>query len=212
MKKLFWDDPYKKECKAKVTNVDGKKVTVNQSVLFAFSGGQATDKGTIGGIEVKKAEKGDRIVYILKEEPDFSEGDEVKIKIDWDFRYKIMKLHSAAHIVYEAFKEVVGDKKIIGSNISPRKARIDFKMDENLNKYLPEIQKKANEIISKDLKIKTYEDENEPGKMWWEISSKYKMPCGGTHVKKTGEIKALNLKRKNIGAQKERVEIYLKES
>lgn len=210
MMKIFWKDPYKKECIGVVEKIDGRKVVLNQSIFFAFSGGQASDKGSINGIEVEKAEKEDEIIYTLKEEPDFSEGAEVEVKIDWDFRYKLMKLHSAAHIVYEVFTEIVGKKKIIGSNISDKKARIDFEMDENLNEYLPEIEEKTNEIIEKDLEIKTYEDENESGKRWWEIPGKWKMPCGGTHVKKTGEIGGVKLKRKNIGAGKERVEIYLK--
>ncbi len=210
MRKLFWKDPYKKECRAKVKKIDGRKVVLNQSIFFAFSGGQTSDKGTIGGIEVEKAEKDKDIVYTLKEEPTFSEGEEVEVKIDWDFRYKLMKLHSAAHIVYEIFKETAGRKKIIGSNISGKKGRIDFEMDENLNEYLPQIQKKTNELIQKNLKIETYEDEIEKGKRWWEIPGKWKMPCGGTHVKKTSEIGEIELKRKNIGAGKERVEIYLK--
>ncbi|MFO7872801.1 MAG: alanyl-tRNA editing protein [Candidatus Undinarchaeales archaeon] len=210
MKKLFWEDPYKKKCKAKVEKVDGKKIILDQSIFFAFSGGQASDKGTIGGIPVLSAEKEDPITYTLELEPGFKEGDMVKVKINWKHRYKLMKLHSAAHIVYEIFKETAGSKKIIGSNVSVKKARIDFEMDENVNEYLPEIEKKTKKIIQNDLKIETYEDENEKGKRWWEISGKWKMPCGGTHVKSTSEIGEIELKRKNIGAGKERIEIYLK--
>lgn len=209
MKKLFWDKPYMKECKATVEKIDGRKVILNQSIIFAFSGGQITDKGKINGIEVEKAENGDPVVYTLEEEPDFSEGDSVKIEIDFESRYKVMKLHSAAHVVYEIFTEIAGKRKIIGSNISFEKARIDFEMDENLNEYIPEIKKKVEEIIENDLEIKTYEDKENKEKRWWEIPEKWKMPCGGTHVKKTGEIGKLNLKRVNIGAGKERVEVTL---
>jgi alanyl-tRNA synthetase len=60
-KKLFWEDPYMTECTAKVTSVEGRKVKLDQTIFFAFCGGQESDKGTIGGINVLTATKlGDR--------------------------------------------------------------------------------------------------------------------------------------------------------
>ena len=208
-KKLFWEDPYLKECKAKVTAIDGKNVTLDQTIIFAFSGGQATDKATINGINVVEALANDDIIHTLESEPNFKVGDEVTLKIDWENRYKIMKLHSAVHLVYFAFKEVCGEHEVIGSNVTSEKGRIDFAFDKNVSEFLPQIEQKVKEIISKDLEIKTYFDENEPGKRWWEIPGLYKMPCGGTHVKRTSEIGEIKLKRKNIGAGKERIEITL---
>jgi Ser-tRNA(Ala) deacylase AlaX len=49
-------------------------------------------------------------------------------------------------------------------------------------------------------------------KIFWKIEDFSKVPCGGTHLKRTSEVGALRLKRKNIGKGKERVEIYLVET
>ena len=46
-------------------------------------------------------------------------------------------------------------------------------------------------------------------KRYWKVEGFAKRPCGGTHLKETGEVGKLRLKRKNIGKGKERAEIYL---
>jgi|TARA_Y100000310_G_C20664043_1_gene806459 Ser-tRNA(Ala) deacylase AlaX len=209
MEKLFWQDAYLKKCEAVVKSLNFKDITLDKTVLFAFSGGQASDKGTINGNQVLEAlVSGEDIVYSLENEPDFKEGDSVKVVLDWENRYKLMKLHTAAHIVYYIFKEMSGQTKLIGSNITVEKSRIDYEMDTPVSEYFEKIQAKLDDIIAQDLEVKIYDDETEAGKRWWEVGE-WKMPCGGTHVKKTGEIGKIRLKRKNIGAGKERIEIIL---
>ncbi|MFC1753400.1 alanyl-tRNA editing protein [Thermoproteota archaeon] len=211
MKKLFWQDPYIKECEATVTSKMGPEIQLDQTIFFAFSGGQASDQGTINGIKVIDAMKSDdNITYILESVPDFNEGDKVKVVIDWENRFKLMRLHSAAHIVFHMFEDKTGLKNLIGSNITPDKARLDYATDNPISELLPEIESKTNEITSKDAEIKTYDDDSEPGKRWWEIEGLgLKDACGGTHVRNTNEIGLIKLKRKNIGAGKERIEISL---
>lgn len=207
--KLFWKDPYMKECYAKVAAIEGNKVWLDKTVFFAFSGGQASDKGTINGINVLEAVKqDDEIYYVLEKEPDFKVGDNVKVEIDWNYRHKIMRLHSAAHIVYYFFIEKAGEQKVIGSNISIDKARLDFAYNESISLLLPEIQEKTMEVINKGIYIKTFEDEKDLSKRLWQCG-KWLMPCGGTHVKNTKEIGQIKLKRNNIGAGKERIEVSL---
>ncbi|MDD5086305.1 MAG: alanyl-tRNA editing protein [Candidatus Nanoarchaeia archaeon] len=199
-----------KECYSRVAAIEDNKVWLDKTVFFAFSGGQASDKGTINGINVLEAVKQneDEIYYILEKEPDFAVGDNVKVEIDWDYRYKIMKIHSAAHIVYYYFIEKVGQQKVIGSNISIDKARLDFAYDESVGLLLEEIQEKTNNTIKEGIDIKTFQDEKDPTRRFWECG-KWLMPCGGTHVKNTKEIGQIKLKRKNIGAGKERIEVIL---
>jgi len=207
--RLFYQDPYMKETEAKVTEINGKEVVLDKTLFFAFSGGQASDHGIINGINLVDAKKENhRIVHVLEKEPDFKVGDTVQLKLDWDRRYRLMKLHSAAHVVYYPFVEKLGRPKIIGSNINPDKARIDFLYDKPISEIMPEIEKEANQIISQGLEIKTEPDKKEAEKRWWRCG-KWGMPCGGTHVKNTSEIGKISLKRKNIGAGKERVEITL---
>ena len=199
-----------KECYAKVTAIEGNKVWLDQTIFFAFSGGQASDKGAINNINVLEAVKQseDEIYYVLEKEPNFAVGDNVKVDIEWDYRYKIMKLHSAAHIVYYFFIEKAGEQKVIGSNISIDKARLDFAYNESVGPLLEGIQEKTNKTIDEGIDIKTFQDEKDPTRRLWECG-KWLMPCGGTHVKNTKEIGQINLKRNNIGAGKERIEVTL---
>ncbi|MFO8015547.1 MAG: alanyl-tRNA editing protein [Candidatus Woesearchaeota archaeon] len=217
--KLFWKDPYMKECEAKVTSKMGPEIQLDQTCFFAFSGGQASDKGTIGGINVQEAVKtDDNITYVLEKPPEFNEGDTVKVEIDWEHRYKLMRLHSAAHIIsFLVFgKWGMGFDDIVGSNISIDKARLDFATDRNPNDIIPEIEETTNRIIGEGHEIKTYDDPESPGKRLWEMHFKEDgndkeilFPCGGTHVKNSSEIGQVKLKRKNIGSRKERIEVSL---
>ena len=207
--RLFWEDPYKIECEANVLKVNDNEVILDQTVFYAFSGGQASDSGAIDGIQVIEARKaGDEIVYVLEEPPSFKEGDKVNVKIDWDTRYKLMKLHAASHIIYFLVQNKTGLKKIIGSNVTVDKGRLDYEYPESISSILPEVEEKANEQFKLDSVIKMYPDADDPNKRWWECKD-WKVPCGGTHPKSTQEIGNIRLKRKNIGSGKERIEIYL---
>lgn len=211
--KLFWQDPYQMQCTAKVTEINGIRVKLDQTIFYAFSGGQESDEGTIGGIRVVKAEKiGDKetiidIEHELERAPDFKVGDSVEVAINKDRRLTHMKLHSAIHIAYYFFIEKYGPLKIIGSNISTEKARIDFQTDKPLTE-LADIQEKLNKFIAEGHSIIRTPDEKSPDLRWWHCGN-WKMPCGGTHVANTQEIGSVVLKRKTKGAGKERVEIYL---
>jgi Ser-tRNA(Ala) deacylase AlaX len=205
VKKLFYDDGYLSECEAEVVSVDNG-IRLDKTVFFGFSGGQMSDSGTINGIKVVEARcDGNDIVYVL-EEMNFKVGDKVEVKIDSDKRDRIRKLHSAAHIVFVLFEEKTGIKSLIGSNVTDTKSRLDYSYDESISPMLPEIEEKVNEVISKGLEVKTFYEEGE--KRLWTCGD-WKCSCGGTHVKSTNEIGKIKLKRKNIGAGKERIEVTL---
>ena len=207
--KIFWDNPYLTELDATVTGVSGNDITVNQTILYAFSGGQESDEGTIGGKKVLQAKKdGKNIVYTLEGGGNFNIGDEVAMSIDWERRYNLMKLHFAAEIVLELmYKKFPGIEKI-GAHIAADKARIDFEYDGKIEDVLSDIEKLANDIIRANEEIKSDFSDKENEKRYWEIPGFAKVPCGGTHLKTTGEIGQIKLKRKNIGKGKERIEIF----
>ncbi|MEM5792994.1 MAG: phenylalanine--tRNA ligase subunit beta [Candidatus Aenigmatarchaeota archaeon] len=206
---LFYKDPYLRECKSKVLEIKGREVVLDRTIFFAFSGGQASDTGTIDGIRVVDVKKENgKIVHVLEVEPTFSIGNEVELKLDWERRYRIMKLHSAAHIVYYPLIEKTGNPTVIGSNVSSDKARIDILYDKPLTPIIKELEEEVNSVISRKLEIRTEDDNKVEGKRWWKCGD-WNMPCGGTHVRNTSEIGLIKLKRKNIGAGKERVEIEL---
>lgn len=211
--KLFHKDPYLKESEATVVKIDGERVWLDKTLFFAFSGGQASDNGTINQQFLKDLQKdGDDIIHFI-EKPEFKKGDNVLLVLDWDRRFKLMRLHSAAHIVYLVLRKKIGEQKLIGSNIHADKARIDYDYPNSIGEFLPDAERETNELIDAGLAIKTWEDQEKKGRFWWvlEGSQKFgeKLPCGGTHPNNTKEIGHIKLKRKNLGAGKERVEIIL---
>jgi Ser-tRNA(Ala) deacylase AlaX len=212
-KKVFWKDPYLTQLDTFLTSVKESDVTVEQTIFFAFSGGQESDHGTIADHRVLQARtEGKEIVYTLENGHGLKSGDQVKMKIDWDRRYKLMRLHFAAEIVLELVSQKVASIKKIGAHIAQDKARIDFEWDGNISKVLPDIQKEALRIIEANRDITSAFSDEEKEKRYWEIGGFAKVPCGGTHLRKTGEVGEIELKRKNPGKGKERIEIYVSEN
>jgi Ser-tRNA(Ala) deacylase AlaX len=103
----------------------------------------------------------------------------------------------------------LGSVKKIGAHIAEDKARIDFEWGENISTLFPVIQKEALEIIKKDQEILSAFSDEETEERYWEVRGFARVPCGGTHLRRTGEIGEIMLKRKNPGKGKERIEIYI---
>ncbi len=211
--KLFYQDQYMKEFDAKVVKIDGNKIILDKTCFYPRGGGQVGDTGEINGTRVIDTLKNGEVFHIIEGEPSFKEGDEVHCKIDWERRYKIMKLHSSAHIVFYFMQEVFGDqcKPATSGIVDERKDKSDYLFEGPVDpEKIKEVEKKANEFISKNQEIVTWSDENDPDRRYWKCGD-YEMPCGGTHPKNTSEIGPLIVKKgkKNPGAGKKRIEITL---
>ncbi len=209
-KKIFWEDPYLTQLETRIASVKDNDITVEQTIFFAFSGGQESDYGTIGNNRVLQARKEDKeIVYTLENSHSLKPGDQVRMKIDWERRYKLMRLHFAAEIVLELVYQKLNSIKKIGAHIAQDKARIDFEWGENISTVLPVIQKEALGMIEANQAIMSAFSDEEKEERYWEIRGFARVPCGGAHLRSTGEIGEIELKRKNPGKGKERIEIYL---
>lgn len=210
VRKQFWDDPYQTILETTVTSVEENRITLKETIFYAFSGGQQSDKGTIGGFEVEKAEKaGKEIYYTLSENHTLKAGDTVTVMIDWETRYQLMKLHFAAELVLFDVYENYDHPEKIGANISPDKSRVDFVWEGSIAPILPDVAERVNKIIEDDYPIiSAFENEGDE-RRYWEIKELGKVPCGGTHLKRTGEIGKIKLKRRNNGKNQERIEITL---
>jgi len=207
---VFWADPYLRQLDTCVMRVDGNKVTVAETIFYALSGGQESDAGTIGGYDVLEAQwlDGD-IVYTLADKHDLKPGDGVLIAIDWERRYRLMRLHFAAELVLEIVYRTFPAIQKIGAHIAADKARIDFAWDDTLSAHIPEIEEAVLELIRADHEIKSSFSDRANLRRTWHIAGFATVPCGGTHLRRTSEIGAVYLKRKNPGKGKERLEIYL---
>jgi len=152
--KIFWQNPYLTELSTTVTSVQGNKITVKETIFYAFSGGQESDYGSICNYPVLEAKKeGKKIFYTLDENHLLKVGGTVKMIIDWERRYKLMRLHFAAEVVLELICQQFLDIVKIGAHIASDKARIDFSWHENLAPYLPSVQQAAQNIIDADQEI-----------------------------------------------------------
>lgn len=208
--KRFWADPYQAVLDTVVSAVDGPDVTLESTIFFAFAGGQESDRGRIGGLPVLAARReGLDIVYTLPDGHPLTAGTAVRVEIDWERRYRLMRLHFAAELVLELACRALDGVEKIGAHIAADKARIDFAWPQSVAPLLAALERSANAVVSADLAIETgYEDEATE-RRYWEIQGFSRVPCGGTHVRRTGEIGPVRLKRRNIGRGKERVEIFL---
>jgi Ser-tRNA(Ala) deacylase AlaX len=209
--KVFWDDPYRTTLDATVTWAEGASLALDRTILFAFSGGQERDEGTIGGFPVLNArwEDGGRIVYTLPEGHGLTPGAPVALTLDWERRRKLMRLHFAAELVLEHTYRLLAPVEKVGAHIAADKARLDFRLGQPITPHLPELNRLVSEMIAADLPIvSTFADEATEER-YWEIDGFARVPCGGTHPKRTGEVGVLALKRRNPGKGVERIEITL---
>jgi len=161
-KQLYLNDSFLKECDATVLSIkDGKYVVLDQTVFYPKSGGQAQDEGmlrTVDGREVKvifvgKSEK--EISHEVQPEGVLKEGDKVHCMIDWNRRYTLMRMHTAAHLLSALMHNDAG-VLITGNELQPDKSRMDFDLEsfdaELMKKYIAH----ANVCIKKKIPVKTY--------------------------------------------------------
>ncbi len=120
--KVYWDNPYLTSLSATVTSTEGGIVTLDQTIFYAFSGGQASDRGTIGGYLVLDARKvGLEIEYLIPEMHTLSIGDTVNIEIDPIHRDALRRLHFAAELVLELVYQNFAHPEKKGRILLPKK-------------------------------------------------------------------------------------------
>jgi len=208
--RVYDKDHYLAEFDAKVTEIDGLNVVLNQTAFYAQAGGQAGDRGTIDGEDVVDTIVIDgKHVHVMAEMPVFSVDDNVHGVIGWDRRYRIMKIHSASHVMEYFFYKNFGVLERLGSNVDDKKDRSDYKTNDRLHQEkLKKTEDEINAFLSEGHEITI--DVAEDSMRTWRCGP-IEDHCGGTHVRNTSEIGLIKLRRKNPGRRKERVETSLKE-
>ncbi|MBU7001262.1 MAG: alanyl-tRNA editing protein [Theionarchaea archaeon] len=204
----YYHDPYIKKLETAVKEVNENQVVLEDTVFYPTGGGQPHDRGTISNQTILDVfEQGGNVVHVLDQAP-VSLGDAVTCMLDWDYRYAVMRMHSALHLLFDVAGELYGISESAGSNVEAEKSRLDLVYDDVLDEG-----KRA--ALEKQFAAAV--DEDRPITVWWEgekrlvqIEGFDPMPCGGLHTKSTREIGHLSkLKRKNVGKGKERVEVFL---
>ena len=230
---LYMNDSYLKEFEAVVENVkDDKFVVLDKTAFYPTGGGQPHDTGIIvcnneGNNEeypvVYACKLSGRISHEVSK-PGLRAGDKVIGRINWDRRYRFMRMHTAAHLLISIFNRE-SNVLITGNQIDEDKTRIDFNMENFDRDKIMQYIEQANEIIRQDLPVKTcYLPKEEAMKIPGVIKLAGALPPdvhtlriveipgvdlqadGGTHVKSLSEIGTIEfVKAENKGKDNRRV-------
>ncbi len=223
--KLFYTDPYLREASAKIMDIEVKenkaRVLLDRTIFYPEGGGQPSDRGVIKGngfrIEVEKVEGKNEIWHEGTLKGRIPEkGEEVKLELDWEWRYENMRQHTGQHILSAILKRMY-NSDTTGFQIFPEYNKIEINFDEELTwEHILAAELEANEVVWANIPVEIEEYEKLPKEVRSalrkslpeDISGKIRVvkigdvdliPCGGTHVKNTGEvgfIKVLNFYRK----------------
>ena len=220
---LFRDDPYLRSCDARVVAVHENVIELDRTIFYPLAGGQAGDTGLINGLKVIDTRKGegDAVLHLMEPgKPLPSPGDVVSLILDWERRHRLMRYHTAMHLLGAVVKAPV-----TGGKIQEDKAHLDF--DIEMEKLLKdEIEAQLNELARKNIATNSYwiadteldarpelvktmsvaPPRGEGRVRLLEIPGVDLQACGGTHVKNTGEIGRLSVARvRSEGKRNKRV-------
>ena len=230
--KLYRDNPYQTSCEAEVTAVTDKGIQLNQTLFFGEAGGQIGDTGRINDVPIVDTQHGVGQMLFRSDAPmiqvrtkinhlpaaphPLKVGDAVKVEINWERRYKIMRMHSAGHLVFYfalKFFGPDGDGRLRGNlkgcRLGDDNGRFDFPALAKLTvDDILHIEEASNEMIVQNLNIDAVPDAEEPDLRWW-TCGEIGMYCGGTHVRNTSEIGQISVKRRAKGKGLERIYLEL---
>ena len=231
MANIFEENPYTKEIETRIKeiNIENKTVELENTIFYGKSGGQPGDIGKIIAgdqeIEVSDTIKADgSIKNILENLNGLSKNQNIIARINWDKRYKYMRMHSALHLMCASIP--LG---VTGGQIGYDKSRLDFNdPDKEIKKE--ELQERINTLTKEDHEI-TYEyidsqilksqpelvrtmsvkPPNIEGRLRFvKIGNVDFQPCGGTHVRSTKEVGKITIgKIENKGRMNRRVNISI---
>ncbi|WP_257297893.1 DHHA1 domain-containing protein [Haloarchaeobius sp. FL176] len=146
---LAASQPYTTRFETTVAGVDGRAVRLDTSYFYAESGGQPSDRGTVGGVPVVdvQVEDGEH-VHTLAEAPGFHEGSSVVCEVDWTFRMYCMRAHTASHVLYGAARRVCDDLGYGGFGIDEEKVRVDLTTSSDVtDETLVELERLTNMAV-----------------------------------------------------------------
>ena len=231
---LFREDAYLRECAARALEVRADGVILDSTVFYGRGGGQPGDAGVLrlpDGAEVRIADAFyDRtdgaLLHVLENAGDaarLESGMELGCVVDWERRYKLMRTHTAMHVLYARAKLLA--ERVTGSAVGELRGRLDFDMPDPPDKE--RLEAEANELALRDLAVgaKWVDAEELREHPEWmpgapppqsgrirlvEIPGADIQACGGTHLRRTGEIGVIRVvKVEKKGKRNRRIVIEL---
>ena len=218
--KLFYDDQERTEFEAVVLDVfergDGYDVVLDQTMFYPEGGGQPADHGTLttddATVRVTDVQEHDGVV-VHRADGDPGTGEFVRGQLDVERRQRLMRHHTATHVIGFAAREVLGEHvRQAGAQKGTDRARLDITHYERLSRAdVKRIEAVANEIVMQNRPVEqAWPDRNEaeaehgfdlyqggipPGAQIRTITiGEDVQACGGTHVSRTGDIGAIKMR------------------
>ncbi|HVB72041.1 MAG TPA: alanyl-tRNA editing protein [Ktedonobacteraceae bacterium] len=234
-KLLYHENSFTFECSARVVAIESDEIALDATVFYPGGGGQMPDRGILTwdnrGQEasVIALNKRDDVVWHTLDRLPPPAGTEVVCAIDWDFRYQMMRTHTALHILCGIIWKEFG-VQVTGGQMYPDKARMDFAMENLSKERIAYIEERVNDAIEADYPIRVYTLPREkafaiPDLVRTRINL---LPAGieevriveivgldlqadgGTHVNHTKEVRGIKItKTENKGKINKRIEIRL---
>jgi misacylated tRNA(Ala) deacylase len=232
---LFRQDAYLRSARARVVAVGERGIEFDRTVFYPVGGGQAGDSGVVvreNGVrlainDTRKGDSAEQVLHIpAPANVTLEPGETVTLEVDWERRYRLMRLHTALHLM-----SCVIVAPVTGGNIVPDKARLDF--DIELSQLSAEhIERETNALIASAVATETVwitdaELDAQPDLVktmsvqpprgagqvrLLKIPGIDLQPCGGTHVANIREIGAIKVLRiRSEGRHNKRVEIALQQ-
>ncbi len=228
-KELYWQDSYQKKCQSKVVSLASEKLAiVDQTVFYPQGGGQPSDTG-----KLLRENEEFRVIFTKKigqdialevDKPGLKQGDSVECELDWNRRYKLMRMHTAAHVLAKIIFDETGSL-ITGNQLDAEQSRMDFNVTEFNAGIAQGYIDKANKVIQENLEVaamvmlfaeamkkpelfrlKDVLPKNIPELRIVSIGKFDVQADGGTHVRNTKEIGKLKLTRiENKGKENRRI-------
>ncbi|MCS7110940.1 MAG: alanyl-tRNA editing protein AlaXM [Ignisphaera sp.] len=160
---LYQFDSYLKEFEARVVEVIERSIVLNRTAFHPRTGGVANDLGVIcigdrrlDVVDVYIDREKKTVIHVVEGTLEGVEpGSTIRGAIDWNRRYRLMRLHTAAHILAAIMYRDYG-ALITGGSVEPDHAYDDYSLDKFDKKVFEDVVLKANEIVRRGLEVKIY--------------------------------------------------------
>jgi len=230
----YYDDPYAREQRCAVSAVaqdaEGRwLVQLDSTLCYPTGGGQPGDTGLLiadhGGefaiLDTRRGDAEGEILHIVEDAAALRPGESLTQRIDWQRRHRHMRMHSCLHLLCSLI-----DAPVTGGSVSADRGRLDFDLPESPDKLA--LNASLAELIARDAPISVrWIDDSQldaqpelvrtmsvqpprgSGRVRLvDIDGIDLQPCGGTHLKSTGEVGAVRVRKiEKKGRQNRRISL-----
>jgi alanyl-tRNA synthetase len=204
--RLYYTDAYLRDFDAAVVEraQDGRRIYLDRTAFYPTSGGQPHDTGALGGATVVDVvDEGDRIAHLLADPLDAAQ---VQGAVDWSRRFDHMQQHSGQHLLSAVLHELCGHHTI-AVHFGRESSTLDLDAPTLEHSRLVEVEGRANEIVTENRPMEvSFEQASETAGLRKASAREVTLrivtirdldrsACGGTHVRATGEIGPIMIRR-----------------